>query len=208
MRICEITRPWDPRSAGKHLVDRGYENLGDGTHAMVVQKPGSDYVVKFVEYQDRAFRKFYDLVRDSKNPHFPKFIGNLVNVRERNLLAVRMERLFPLEQTPETRKLIIAIKRYWATVAVADLDRWHGDPRIALVEMDGELSSAIELLAKEFKGMGDLGFGNIMRRGDDTIVLADPVAEHAFGGWIHNMKLVPREKDMISLDGYRKNSAG
>jgi hypothetical protein len=187
MRLTELSIPHDREELSLELMVAGYSPLGSGDFADVYHKPGAAYVLKVFEPRDEAYRAFLTLARSHQdNPHFPKIIGKLVNIKNK-WFAVRLEKL---ERYRYDSTLIYRYIR-WRD------ERGKHDPQgmfameledaFEFMEEYPKLQEACDLIIDNLLTQGgqslaghvpdfrqDIRNDNIMMRGN-TIVIVDPI---------------------------------
>jgi hypothetical protein len=182
--ITELTRPGTRLLADERLRAAGYRRIGNGGYGAVYEKPGANFVLKVFASHDTAYLDFVALSRThTDNPHFPKFIGNVVKVTPA-YSAVRMEKLSSCKQMIEP--VYNLVKKY---LLFAQEKRSHDAhmaadyiQRLLKKELRNEypeLLNACELIIKNLlrKYQVDVKPKNFMMRGS-TFVIIDPVANH------------------------------
>lgn len=93
--VQEITRPDTQEEASKYLEKQGYQLLGAGYYATVMNKPGTPHVLKLFDHTDKGYLEFVALAMATNNPHFPQFRGKPMRITK-DYYAIRMERLKPV----------------------------------------------------------------------------------------------------------------
>lgn len=185
MRLYELEIPQTKNRAGQTLQAAGYEPLGTGQFAEVYKKPGTNYVLKLFDYDDKAYLLYLGLIRKHQdNPHFPKLIGKLIKVTDQ-YYAVRMEELSPTNISDHELNLFDLFCKKRASFWLGNWDafmksNFRASAREELEQIFGEnpkLAEALTLIA-EMKDKHSLWFdfkrANIMDR-SGTIVLTDPI---------------------------------
>ena len=157
MRLTELIRPPTMDDAGDLLRNAGYQQIGEGSAAMVWHKPGAAFVLKLFKAGDQAYLHYLDLITRVKNPHFPVVKGKPTKITS-SYYGVQLEYLRPIPFEAE--------ERIWREI---DWDHPENVP--------GELGVALRLIHEYvFRQSGvipDIGYGNVMLRGQ-TLVIVDP----------------------------------
>ena len=174
--LNELARPKTRVQADEILRNAGYSRLGNGAFGAVYRKPGKPYVLKVFTAKDQAYRDFVALAMAHKNnPHFPRFIGNIVHVTP-DICAIRMEPLTPYKHNHS----LITMYLRWR-------DYKSNDPNNFI---SIELENAKEILTPKLKKACDLIIDNLMTRyacdlkqenlmmRGSTIVFTDPVSSN------------------------------
>ncbi len=176
MRIDEITVPKGKSQAVYLLHRAGYHVMGHpGAFGTVMRKPGSPYVVKLYEANDRAYTTFAEFCRTTTNPYFPRIIGRIVEVTP-HYRAVRLEPLSSPRDEYGATRFLMACEDYIMGRSKIDDDTW------SLMEDHPELKEAclaLRTLMSEHALHLDLYFYNLMVRGDQYVFI-DPVKNAPF----------------------------
>ena len=139
------------------LTKAGYRLIGAGSAADVYHKPGGQFVLKLFKASDQAYIHYLNLITTVKNPHFPVVKGKPMKITS-SYYGVQLELLQPLPFETEER-------------IFREIDWDHPE------NVPGELGVALRLIHEHvFRQSGvlpDIGFGNIMWRGQ-TLVIVDP----------------------------------
>lgn len=170
MLLSEITYPRNEIKTGNAsslLARHGFHRLGRGSYGFVYEHPKLDYVLKVFAKRDNGYRQFYDLVKNSSNPHFPNFIGKIMQINE-EFLAIRMEKLQKLKQE----------KYYGLVLAIAEnsTDYFNPIPLDQYEQQYPRLKEACDILKNYASWKNfyvDINVNNIMMR-DNVPVIIDP----------------------------------
>lgn len=167
--LNEISVPDTYKDASKHLINHGYNFVGDGSYARVVGKDAQPFVVKIFSKNDTAYISYLKLISAIKNEHFPIIYGKPRLVKD-SYYGVKIERLTEIRKFAESG-LSLLIEQF-----IYDLE---GPMKISkLPETHPSLAEALLLIyshiVKPRLGHFDIHDGNVMMRGS-TIVFSDPV---------------------------------
>ena len=176
--LDEISRP-KRSEAHNILMNAGYEMLGYGIFANVYAKPGENGVLKLFDSEDEAYQKFVYMAMSNPNPHFPKFKGKMMKITD-EYYAIRMEKLTPLPDTPDTASYAKKISAYVKLIQNksgrirSDADELISDIDEIEKEQPG-IKYACNMIGNRFKEeIIDIHNDNIMLRGN-ILVITDPV---------------------------------
>lgn len=186
MRLDELNIPTSKNRAGQTLQAAGYEPLGTGQFAEVYKKPGTNYVLKLFDHDDKAYLLYLGMIRKHQdNPHFPKIIGKLIKVTDQ-YYAVRMEELQP---TSISDRLLKIMERFCERRADFWIGNWDAfmksnfsssvrEELETLFKQNPKLPEALTAIA-ELKADHSLWFdfkrANVMERPNGTVVFTDPI---------------------------------
>lgn len=173
------------------MRDNGFTALGAGAFGTVWTHPRLPYVLKVFSADDRAYIDWIMYARQHKdNPHMPRFISPRLTRINANVVAVRMEKLDPIEGggrkvTYESAQLIQMTK-----LSGFDLPSQVVEA-LGYMSDQGNLQRYCQRYAPQWLAALDLvkqfvdttGYGldmhdkNVMDRGQFTLVITDPVAD-------------------------------
>jgi len=178
----------------KKLKVMGWKKIGEGTYSYVFENSEKPYILKVNKREDKGFMAYAELIKKSRNPHFPK-------ISDRKSLEVEdvdgYRRIF---QVYLIEKLRVMPAREAIDVSY-DLERivlypYHtleqvftNSVRGAVGNIGGKvpdylrrnplLVTACQIVGRHMKTFGmrsDLHEENIMERADGTTVITDPYA--------------------------------
>lgn len=145
----------------------GFLRYGEGGFSTVYGSDQLPYILKIFAVDDHCYMKYVNAVMHNDNPHFPKFRGKPVRVNE-FLYAIRIEKL----DKPRAAGKVDNHYNY------CDLLKYYikdGSDALEIKQIFGEkMIEALDFI-KELQGgcMMDMNPGNIMYRGDVTVII-DP----------------------------------
>ena len=173
------------------MSDNGFTALGAGAFGTVWTHPQLPYVLKVFSADDRAYIDWIMYARQHKdNPHMPRFISPRLTRINDNIVAVRMERLDPIEAGGR--------RVTYQSAQLIQMTKFSGfDLPSQVVKALGYMSdqdnlqyycqryapqwlAALDLVRQFVDTTGyelDLHDKNVMDRGQFTLVITDPVAD-------------------------------
>jgi hypothetical protein len=156
-----------------YMETLGFSMLSGGEFSLVFENPRVNEVVKV--YNDECYDRFISFCKAHRNnPCLPRFRGNGVRLNEKARM-IRIERLS--ETTSEEQRAaglhtLVSI----ASKPQADFEQWDFSPEQQLF-----LDTLQELHSQKGGCWVDLNSGNIMKRGDQFVIV-DPYAPDR-DGW-------------------------
>jgi hypothetical protein len=189
MRLYEITRITKNSQATRILKRSGWEIAGEGANATVYFREDKPYVLKIFTPYDSAFVAYIKFCQKNSNPHFPKFYKDIVKITK-NLCAIRMERLYPLDETEEIITGLEILASYISKYSIDPSFLSHSPEKLenflkevvekrndVLNYFDESVVAAAELVPDIAKNRGHLDMHprNFMQRLDGTLVFSDPI---------------------------------
>lgn len=175
MRIDEITMPADFISAEIILKKSGYEKIKSGSFSDVYKHPAKSYVLKLFKNIDYGYIEYIGIVKNIKNKHFPRIIGNIVKINT-VYSAIRIELLTPFDNN----KFFYDMLDYYMRSLSSSRSSFKLRKKQAKenIKQYPELKEACDIIASLIKSNKkyslDIHDGNIMMRGNDY-VLIDPI---------------------------------
>jgi len=183
--------PWITRESTKSLANffkkKGWNVLGKGAFSIVLDKPGSDFVIKVSPHNDKGFNRYVLTINHIKNPHFPKITsGRRIQIGNRAYYIYIIEKLKPLPKTKllkmVTEYLLYTAKQQDPYKTFYGRNKNMEDAVLDFLQTQPELERAAEEIAytsADVKGnfLIDLHHGNFMQREDGTIVITDPYVQ-------------------------------
>lgn len=157
------------------LRKKKWKVVGHGAYSIVLDKPGTNYVIKINKYSDIAFHKFAKLCHKYKNPHFP-VISSARKLTEGSgaKYMYLIEKLTPITDPFLEDFMLRVVKFYDAKVPMKYLTWKMNDVQKTYLEDNPKLLEAIEILHENMgKMLSDAYPQNCMMRGD-TLVVIDP----------------------------------
>ena len=176
---------FDPLGIDWHTVlnNYGFRSLGYGSFGVVWENPKLPYVLKVFSASDSAYIDWISVARQNKsNPHMPRFVSARLLTITPEVLAIRMEKLFPL------------INQEKNVVFESDLllqERYNPSEQIKSVGFDTDQRNlrhycqthptwlpALDIVKNFSNNSGyslDFHNKNVMMRDGDTLVITDPV---------------------------------
>lgn len=167
-------------SIGDRLRSLGFKKIGERSkYAGIYEHPNLSYVVKVFDANDIGYKSFLKVaLKHQDNPHFPRFRGKPVALRDTPVMAIRMEKLTPVSTT--------LFNELESVLRQADILGWEkyalkikGVPYI--LKKYPQFASALNLLIpikKKYRYMmWDWHKGNIMMRGDCPVII-DPFVDY------------------------------
>jgi len=172
MKIREITRP-EMDDAKPLLYKAGWNFLGSGAYADVFEKPGVNYILKLFEDRDNGYKRYLSLISQRRNKHFPILRGRPMKINS-VYWAVRMEKLQPINSTTDWE--VVANGERYLRILESGSHEYTGFVQ-QYVASYPDMAQALELILR-FVIVGgsylDLGYNNVMKRLDGTLVIIDP----------------------------------
>jgi hypothetical protein len=176
------------------LEEMGWRRIDYGAYSFVYINPDKPYVLKINRVYDRGFARFVLITKKHPNKHFPN-IGNmkLLTADGKKYYIYLMEPLESLHNSIFSRILVIFLKilcdnsysnvRDCMNKAEFHIRRLYGVdyrweiPKVyELFEQQPDLIEACRIIGMNVKGdLIDMHAGNIMKRGDGTIIIIDPM---------------------------------
>ena len=176
---------FDPLGVDWHTVlnNYGFRSLGYGSFGVVWENPKLPYVLKVFSSSDSAYIDWISVARQNKNnPHMPRFVSARLLTITPEVLAIRMEKLFPV------------INQEKNVVFESDLllqERYNPSEQIKSVGFDTDQRNlrhycqthptwlpALDIVKNFSNNSGyrlDFHNKNVMMRDADTLVITDPV---------------------------------
>lgn len=169
--VSEITRPEKRGNIVQILQSKGYTRLGDGAFATVfARKSRPNEILKIVDNHDEAYFDFMLLAKSmAGNPHFPKFIGEPIEVTP-NYSVVKMEKLEPVTVQSGFAMLHdirVFLQDYETTYSMHNYLKAFPKFKEALLALRG-------FIEENPQYDWDLHLGNMMFR-RNTLVFTDPI---------------------------------
>ena len=158
----------------------GWTPLNSGAYSDVYKNPRKNYVMKVTTEPDYGYAKYVDLIKRSRNPHFPKISDRKTfTVRGDDYDIYLIEKLRHLEWDIATQYVNIFRNIIWTRVANlrVDLNDLYNNNIPKILSQNPKLVSALEIIGENSSDQElDIKNDNIMERDDGTIVITDPYA--------------------------------
>jgi hypothetical protein len=187
--VSKLPKPrgsrFDPLGIDWHTVlnNYGFKVLGYGSFGVVWENPKLPYVLKVFSANDSAYIDWISVARQNKNnPHMPRFVSAKLLTITPEVLAIRMEKLFPV------------INQEKNVVFESDMllqERYNPSEQINSVGFDTDQRNlryycqtnptwlpALDIVKNFSNNSGyrlDFHNKNVMMRDADTLVITDPV---------------------------------
>ena len=187
--VSKLPKPrgsrFDPLGIDWHTVlnNYGFKVLGYGSFGVVWENPKLPYVLKVFSANDSAYIDWISVARQNKNnPHMPRFVSARLLTITPEVLAIRMEKLFPV------------INQEKNVVFESDMllqERYNPSEQINSVGFDTDQRNlryycqtnptwlpALDIVKNFSNNSGyrlDFHNKNVMMRDADTLVITDPV---------------------------------
>ena len=162
----------------KKLQKMGWRLLDTGKFSAVFENPSKNFILKVTYRVDKGYEHYVNIIKRSRNPHFPK-IGDMkvIPYGGNNYYVYLIEKLNPLhgyERFELVRNLDSVINRPNESL-ISIFERHYGVPIPEYLSSQPKLVQALRIIGKNIgKQWNDLHAGNIMKRKDGTIVITDP----------------------------------
>jgi hypothetical protein len=176
---------FDPLGIDWHTVlnNYGFKSLGYGSFGVVWENPKLPYVLKVFSSKDSAYIDWISVARQNKsNPHMPRFVSARLLKITPEVLAIRMEKLFPV---------INQEKNVVFESASLLQERYNPSEQIKSVGFDTDQRNlryycqthptwlpALDVVKNFSNNSGyrlDFHNKNVMMRDNDILVITDPV---------------------------------
>lgn len=187
--VSKLPKPrdsrFDPLGIDWHTVlnNYGFKVLGYGSFGVVWENPKLPYVLKVFSAKDSAYIDWISVARQNKsNPHMPRFVSAQLLKITPEVLAIRMEKLFPV------------INQEKNVVFESDMllqERYNPSEQVKSVGFDTDQRNlryycqthptwlpALDIVKNFSNNSGyrlDFHNKNVMMRDADTLVITDPV---------------------------------
>ena len=188
-KIKDLPKPrnsrFDPLGIDWHtaLNNHGFRVMGYGSFGVVWENPKLPYVLKVFSANDSAYIDWISVARQNKNnPHMPRFVSARLLTITPEVLAIRMEKLSPVinqEKNVIYESSSLLQERYNPSEQIKlvgfDTDQRH---LRYFCQTHPQWLPALDIVKNFSNNSGyrlDFHDKNIMVRGDDTLVITDPV---------------------------------
>jgi hypothetical protein len=161
----------------QYMHKAGWNLLGAGYFSSVFQNPKKSYIIKINYKPDNAFKYYVDMIKESKNRHFPKINDvKTIKVGNTEYHTYLIEKLY---QAPKIVKSYIHFFMFCRGDFDEELRRHPNDSSMInakrYFEKHKELQRALKLVIKnKSRFFMDVNDENVMQRKDGTIVITDP----------------------------------
>ena len=182
VNLTEISLPKTRNDVHDKLLAAGYVCIGKGNWGKVYKKFNSQYVLKIFSANDNAYLSFLRMTRNHSNIHFPKIIGNIVELTS-EYFGVRLEPLTPMQKIKKNYELISNCRNY---INGKDLNEFEFGMRMIdadnpyltareFMKENPSIKNACDLIETLLPNYSlDIDRENVMMR-DDILVFVDPV---------------------------------
>lgn len=178
------------------LRELGFRYVGAASFSTVFSHPTLNYVIKVFRADD-AYKYFVNFCHTHKgNIHLPKFRGKIIRI-DNKTYAVRMERLkssysnqncatvlsYAIDYSIQNHQSPISIEEYYNNIIKKLIDQGGRDGLIKAIQDNIGLASILFEIRKQLPNTEfrfDLHNNNVMLRGDDIIVVTDPICVEGF----------------------------
>jgi hypothetical protein len=149
------------------LATHGFKKLGKGEFGLAFEKPGYHWVFKIFT-TDSAYLSYvkYAMANQS-NPNVPKFKGGLIKIND-HTFAIRIEKLIDIEHRDGGSQIMIDARKLGNLNLRGESPEWLKDKYPGIYDIIQHFRSTPGVTL-------DLHMGNVMMRGNDTLVIVDPV---------------------------------
>jgi hypothetical protein len=176
---------FDPLGIDWHTVlnNYGFKSLGYGSFGVVWENPKLPYVLKVFSSKDSAYIDWISVARQNKsNPHMPRFVSARLLKITPEVLAIRMEKLFPVinqEKNVVFESASLLQERYNPSEQIKSVG-FDTDQRNLryYCQTHPEWLPALDVVKNFSNNSGyllDFHNKNVMVRNNDTLVITDPV---------------------------------
>jgi hypothetical protein len=176
---------FDPLGIDWHTVlnNYGFRSLGYGSFGVVWENPKLPYVLKVFSSKDSAYIDWISVARQNKsNPHMPRFVSARLLKITPEVLAIRMEKLFPVinqEKNVVFESASLLQERYNPSEQIKSVG-FDTDQRNLryYCQTHPEWLPALDVVKNFSNNSGyllDFHNKNVMVRNNDTLVITDPV---------------------------------
>ena len=185
----------------KKMEGLGWKYFKGGAYSSVFVNPNKNFVVKTTQNADRGYAHYVDLIKRSRNPHFPKISdkkkllvpskpyeswhGSMIQGPDEDYYIYLIEKLYPIDDDQTKTSLAITLSRWFDKVirypymslkSMSKTFSYEGSIPEILLE-NKKLVQALRIVGNNRKNfVNDMHSGNIMKRKDGTIVITDPYA--------------------------------
>ena len=188
-KIKDLPKPrnsrFDPLGIDWHnaLNNHGFRVMGYGSFGVVWENPKLPYVLKVFSATDSAYIDWISVARQNKNnPHMPRFVSHRLLTITPEVLAIRMEKLSPVinqEKNVVYESSSLLQERYNPSeqIKLVGFDTVQRNLRY-YCQRHPQWLPALDIVKNFTTNSGyrlDFHDKNIMARGDDTLVITDPV---------------------------------
>jgi hypothetical protein len=176
---------FDPLGVDWHTVlnNYGFRSLGYGSFGVVWENPKLPYVLKVFSSSDSAYIDWISVARQNKNnPHMPRFVSARLLKITPEVLAIRMEKLFPVinqEKNVVFESDLLLQERYNPSEQIKSVG-FDTDQRNLryYCQTHPEWLPALDIVKNFSNNSGyrlDFHNKNVMVRDNDILVITDPV---------------------------------
>jgi hypothetical protein len=176
---------FDPLGVDWHTVlnNYGFKVLGYGSFGVVWENPKLPYVLKVFSANDSAYIDWISVARQNKNnPHMPRFVSARLLTITPEVLAIRMEKLFPVinqEKNVVFESAMLLQERYNPSEQINSVG-FDTDQRNLryYCQTNPTWLPALDIVKNFSNNSGyrlDFHNKNVMMRDADTLVITDPV---------------------------------
>jgi hypothetical protein len=176
---------FDPLGVDWHTVlnNYGFKSLGYGSFGVVWENPKLPYVLKVFSSKDSAYIDWISVARQNKNnPHMPRFVSARLLTITPEVLAIRMEKLFPVinqEKNVVFESAMLLQERYNPSEQIKSVG-FDTDQRNLryYCQTNPTWLPALDIVKNFSNNSGyrlDFHNKNVMMRDADTLVITDPV---------------------------------
>jgi hypothetical protein len=165
------------------LNNYGFKVLGYGSFGVVWENPKLPYVLKVFSANDSAYIDWISVARQNKNnPHMPRFVSARLLTITPEVLAIRMEKLFPVinqEKNVVFESAMLLQERYNPSEQIKSVG-FDTDQRNLryYCQTNPTWLPALDIVKNFSNNSGyrlDFHNKNVMMRDADTLVITDPV---------------------------------
>jgi hypothetical protein len=187
--VSKLPKPrgsrFDPLGIDWHTVlnNYGFKVLGYGSFGVVWENPKLPYVLKVFSANDSAYIDWISVARQNKNnPHMPRFVSTRLLTITPEVLAIRMEKLFPVinqEKNVVFESAMLLQERYNPSEQIKSVG-FDTDQRNLryYCQTNPTWLPALDIVKNFSNNSGyrlDFHNKNVMMRDADTLVITDPV---------------------------------
>jgi hypothetical protein len=187
--VSKLPKPrdsrFDPLGVDWHTVlnNYGFRSLGYGSFGVVWENPKLPYVLKVFSSKDSAYIDWISVARQNKNnPHMPRFVSARLLTITPEVLAIRMEKLFPVinqEKNVVFESAMLLQERYNPSEQIKSVG-FDTDQRNLryYCQTNPTWLPALDIVKNFSNNSGyrlDFHNKNVMMRDADTLVITDPV---------------------------------
>jgi len=171
------------------LKAMGWKKIGEGSYSYVFENSSKPYILKVNKREDKGFLAYAELIKKSRNPHFPKISDRKslevedVDGYRRTFQVYLIEKLRVM---PEDEAIdvaydleMIVLQPYLPLDQLFKNSARNRNTVPDYLRRNPLLVTACQIVGRHMKTFGmrsDLHEDNIMERADGTTVITDPYA--------------------------------